>query len=70
MAETEVVIEVLNDGPLWVEPAAGISLTDHEGNSIPIPEGKKGVALCRCGSSSKKPFCDGTHRDVQFKGSN
>lgn len=28
----------------------------------------KGVALCRCGASSTKPFCDGTHKDVGFEG--
>jgi CDGSH-type Zn-finger protein len=27
----------------------------------------RGVALCRCGASSNKPFCDGMHRSVNFK---
>jgi CDGSH-type Zn-finger protein len=27
----------------------------------------RGVALCRCGGSKNKPFCDGSHWDVQFK---
>ena len=64
----DVTIEVLNNGPLWVEPADGIKLLDHQGNPIPIPAGRKGVALCRCGGSVNKPFCDGTHSKVGFKG--
>jgi CDGSH-type Zn-finger protein len=40
-------------------------LVDAEGNETPI-EGKM-VALCRCGGSQNKPFCDGTHRKVNFE---
>jgi len=65
---SEVVIEVLKNGPLWVEPVGDFGLIDHEGNAIAIPEGKKGVALCRCGESSKKPFCDGSHKEAEFNG--
>lgn len=64
----KVTIEVLNNGPLWVEPVDGVTLVDHQGNPIEIPAGKKGVALCRCGGSVKKPFCDGTHSKIGFKG--
>ena len=63
----EVTIEVLKKGPLWVEPATAVSLVDHEGNAIAIPEGKKGIALCRCGASVNKPFCDGTHSKIGFE---
>ncbi|MEO7720238.1 MAG: CDGSH iron-sulfur domain-containing protein [Capsulimonas sp.] len=62
----EVTIEVLKNGPLWVEPATAIALVDHDGNPIAIPEGRKGVALCRCGASVNKPFCDGTHSKIGF----
>lgn len=62
----DVIIEVLKNGPLWVEPATAISLVDHDGNAIAIPEGKKGIVLCRCGASVNKPFCDGTHSKVGF----
>lgn len=67
-----VTIKVRKDGPYAVDLATGsINLIDHEGNQIPLPplpEGKTTIALCRCGGSSKKPFCDGTHSKIGFKG--
>ena len=64
-----ITITVRNNGSLFItgEDAANIRLVDHEGNEISI-EGKKNVALCRCGASSKKPFCDGMHSKIGFKG--
>jgi CDGSH-type Zn-finger protein len=42
-------------------------LLDHEGKEIPQPVGKKpGVALCRCGQSLRKPFCDSAHKTCGF----
>jgi 3-phenylpropionate/trans-cinnamate dioxygenase ferredoxin subunit len=60
-----VTIKVRKNGPYLVE--GEFTLTDHEGNVIPTPQGK-GVALCRCGGSTTKPFCDGTHSKIGFKG--
>jgi CDGSH-type Zn-finger protein len=40
-------------------------LIDAAGNESPV-QGKK-IALCRCGGSQNKPFCDGTHRKNEFK---
>ncbi len=53
------------DGPLIVR--GKVRIVDHLGNEIPLPVGKDNVALCRCGHSSIKPFCDGTHRTVGFQ---
>ena len=67
-----VTIKVRKDGPYAVDLATGsIELIDHEGNPIPLPQlapGKTTITLCRCGGSSKKPFCDGTHSRIGFKG--
>ena len=60
-----VTITVRNNGPYRVE--GEITLVDHEGKAIPFnPE--KPISLCRCGASSKKPFCDGTHSKIGFIG--
>lgn len=62
-----VTITVRKDGPYRVE--GDIVLVDHEGKPIPFtPVPGKGISLCRCGASSKKPFCDGTHSKIGFRG--
>ncbi|MEI7780742.1 MAG: CDGSH iron-sulfur domain-containing protein [Planctomycetota bacterium] len=69
-----VTVRCRLDGPLVVElppdaEALGLSLrvTDHLGNEYQIPVQKKGVALCRCGETKTRPFCDGTHKICGFK---
>lgn len=62
-----VPIKVRLNGPYLIDLTQGeVALTDHEGNPIPLPEGKTSIALCRCGASTKKPFCDGTHSRIGF----
>ncbi len=56
-------VKVMPDGPLLVSGAITIELPD---GSTLQQEGP--TALCRCGASGKKPFCDGSHRKVDFKG--
>ena len=43
-----------------------IRVVDHLGQEFALPTGKDAVALCRCGGSQKKPFCDGSHRHNGF----
>jgi len=54
---TQVSITIRKNGPLLV--TGPVTLTDHEGNAVLPP--KNPFALCRCGMSDNKPFCDGTH---------
>jgi uncharacterized Fe-S cluster protein YjdI len=51
------------DGPLLVSGGVRVEAAD----GTVLYEGEK-VALCRCGQSGNKPFCDGTHKTVGFKG--
>lgn len=60
----DVTIQILKNGPLLVR--GPIELKDASGTVMPSAEPT--VALCRCGRSSKKPFCDGTHKTVGFQG--
>ena len=60
-----VNIRCRENGPFVVE--GEIILSDHEGNAFPLGSSKPAIALCRCGASENKPFCDGSHRKVDFK---
>lgn len=59
-----VTIKVRDNGPLVVE--GEFKLVDAAGNEIPLTK----RALCRCGGSTMKPFCDGTHSKIGFQGAN
>jgi uncharacterized Fe-S cluster protein YjdI len=56
-------IEASANGPLLI--SGGVRVLDGEGNVL--YEGDK-AALCRCGGSANKPFCDGTHKTNGFTG--
>jgi CDGSH-type Zn-finger protein len=60
-----VVIRCRQNGPLVVEGV--FKLVDYQGNEVPLPTGKPAIALCRCGASRNKPFCDGSHRTCGFQ---
>jgi len=54
----EVTIKVRESGPYLVR--GPIMLTDADGNNYTIET--PNIALCRCGGSQTKPFCDGSHK--------
>ena len=57
------VIVALENGPLLVDgPVVWRDAAGHERRV----SGKR-VALCRCGASANKPFCDGTHKQIGFQ---
>ena len=57
-----VEIKVRDNGPYKV--TGPIRLIDADGGTWDVGEGP--VALCRCGRSKTKPFCDATHREEGF----
>jgi CDGSH-type Zn-finger protein len=60
---TDVTIHVRANGPYKV--VGPITLLDAEGVPFELPPGTA-VALCRCGYSANKPFCDASHRRIGF----
>jgi CDGSH iron-sulfur domain-containing protein 3 len=63
MHNTAVEIKVRDDGPLKV--TGSVRVVDAEGRPFALPEGS--IALCRCGRSRSKPFCDASHRATGFR---
>ena len=61
-ARTEAVITPYRDGPLIIR--GDFRLTAQDGT--PIETGRRTIALCRCGKSALKPFCDGSHKLTNF----
>jgi len=62
--QRDPILTVLKNGPYYI--TGGIDLI---GENIEFGEGasKEHYTLCRCGASENKPFCDGTHRTINFK---
>ena len=58
-----VVVTLCPDGPLLVR--GDVRIEDADGNAL--PRDRATVALCRCGLSAVKPFCDGSHKVAGFK---
>lgn len=61
----------LPNGPYYLindmDPKVIDNLQNSKGESLSTP---RGVALCRCGASNNKPFCDGTHATIRFSSEN
>jgi CDGSH-type Zn-finger protein len=61
MAATRIT--VMNNGSLRVE--GDVEIVDPQGNVFGL-QGRTRISLCRCGQSSNKPFCDGSHKTCGF----
>ena len=57
-------IRLRRNGP-YVIDSDDVTVVDWNGVAYPIE--RRPVALCRCGASTKKPFCDGTHSRIGFE---
>jgi len=63
----QVTITVKKNGSLRIDDPNGVvEMVDAEGNRYDLT-GKPAFSLCRCGASSNKPFCDGTHKNIAFQ---
>lgn len=61
-SEDDVEITAYPNGPFLVRGATRFITPD----GTPLPNQRRTVALCRCGKSAIKPFCDGTHKLINF----
>jgi len=57
-------IKINENGPILIEVSEAKIIRGETEETI----SQKTIALCRCGQSSNKPFCDGAHRKCEFKG--
>jgi CDGSH iron-sulfur domain-containing protein 3 len=63
--ESKVKVTIFDNGP--IEVIGPFTLSDENGHAIEFePAPGEPVYFCRCGQSSDKPFCDGTHDDCGF----
>lgn len=62
-SQPPVVVVPYPDGPILVRGA--VEIRDAAGR--PVPRTRATVALCRCGASGIKPFCDGSHKAIGFR---
>jgi len=60
---SDAIIKARANGPYKVE--GPVRIVDADGREFVLPEGSA-IALCRCGHSLTKPFCDKSHRRVSF----
>ncbi|MBT8185449.1 MAG: (4Fe-4S)-binding protein [Eudoraea sp.] len=63
MSDTKTKVEVAANGPLLVHGELEVKNPDGE-----ITTKKRTTAFCRCGASTNKPYCDGSHNEIGFKG--
>jgi len=61
--QAETILETTPNGPLMVY--GNVTIKDSKGN---LTKKNNVTAFCRCGASSNKPFCDGSHKKIDFQG--
>lgn len=61
--EAETIVETTANGPLLVY--GNVTVKDAQGT---LSKRNNVTAFCRCGASQNKPYCDGTHRKINFVG--
>ena len=61
----QVEITARYNGPYKI--TGPVKVIDAEGNEYDLSERGSTIALCRCGGSTTKPFCDGTHSQIGFQ---
>jgi len=64
MSDDTPIVEARENGPLIVKHLKTFKMPDGS-----VAEAKPLIALCRCGHSKNKPYCDGSHKDAGFDGS-
>jgi len=62
---SDVTIKARHNGPYLV--TGPVRIIDADGNEYDFDRSRPNVALCRCGGSQTKPFCDGTHSQIGFQ---
>jgi len=61
----DVTIRMRPNGPFVVE--GPFQLVDSRGAAFALSPDKPAIALCRCGHSKNRPFCDGSHKTCGFE---
>lgn len=59
----KLIIKMMKNGPAILEGSYTV-----ESDTMEAQTSDKGIALCRCGASGSKPFCDGSHKEIGFEG--
>ena len=60
--DAETIVEAAKDGPIMVY--GNVTIKNSKGE---LTKKANVTAFCRCGASNNKPFCDGSHRKIEFK---
>jgi CDGSH-type Zn-finger protein len=60
-----LIIRCRENGPYVIQGT--VTVVDYQGKAFTPPPGKDTIALCRCGHSKNRPFCDGSHRTNGFQ---